>query len=389
MGNSQDQNADELRQLADEHGALRRVAVLVARGAPSTAVFRTVAEEVGALFGADATAIIRFEPDEEATLLGAHGKTRRETGTRFRPDPRLAIASVRATGRAVRIDANGPAPASVPDILGTPGIRSVIGVPIVVEGRVWGALGVAARRGPLPDIERRLTDFTELVATAIANAQAHSELTASRARIVTTADQTRRRIERDLHDGAQQELVSLALQLQTVRASVPPELDELAADLDRVAARLSDALDHLREIARGIHPAILAEGGLAPALKALARRSPVPVDLMIHAERQLPEPVEVGAYYVVSEALTSVAKHGRASAVKVAVESTSEALRVLVRDDGTGGADFTRGTGLQGLKDRVEALGGRFSLRSPYGAGTTLRTEFPLTNIDSGTPGNP
>jgi signal transduction histidine kinase len=214
----------------------------------------------------------------------------------------------------------------VPDILGTPGIRSVVDVPIVVEGRVWGALGVAARRGPLPDIERRLTDFTELVATAIANAQAHSELTASRARIVTTADQTRRRIERDLHDGAQQELVSLALQLQTVRASVPPELDELATDLDRVAARLSDALDHLREIARGIHPAILAEGGLAPALKALARRSPVPVDLMIHAERQLPEPVEVGAYYVVSEALTNVAKHGRASAIKVAVESTQRGL---------------------------------------------------------------
>jgi GAF domain-containing protein len=177
MGNPREQTTDELRRLADEQAALRRVATLVARGAPSTAVFTTVAEEVGALFGADATAIIRFEPDDEATLLAARGQTRRETGTRFTPDPRLAIASVRATSRAARIEANDPTQASVPDILGTPGIRSVVDVPIVVEGRVWGAIGVAARRGPLPpDIEQRLTDFAELVATAIANAQARDEL---------------------------------------------------------------------------------------------------------------------------------------------------------------------------------------------------------------------
>jgi signal transduction histidine kinase len=219
--------------------------------------------------------------------------------------------------------------------------------------------------------------------TAIANAQAHSELAASRARIVTTADQTRRRIERDLHDGAQQELVSLSLMLKMVRASVPPELNELATDLDHVAAKLTDALDQLCEIARGIHPAILIEGGLAPALKARARRQAVPVDLTVRADGQLPEPVEVGVYYVVSEALTNAAKHGRASAIRVAVEASGGVVRVLVRDDGTGGADFTRGTGLQGLKDRVEALGGRFSLHSPRGAGTALRAEFPLTSTDA------
>ncbi len=381
MGNPQYQNAGELRQLADQQAALRRVATIVARGARSTAIFAAVAEEVGELFGADASAIIRFEPDDQATLVGTRGQTRRETGTRFTPDPALAIASVRATGRAARIDANGPAQASVPDVLGTPGIRSVVDVPIVLEGRVWGAIGVAARRGPLPpDTEQRLTDFAELIATAIGNAQAHDELTASRARIVTTADQTRRRIERDLHDGTQQQLVTLRLQLKAVQASVPPELDELAADLDHLATGLSDALDQLREIARGIHPAILAEGGLGPALKALGRSSPVPVDLTVRVERQLSQPVEVGAYYVVSEALTNAAKHARASAITVTVEDSSDVLRVLVHDDGIGGGDFTRGTGLQGLKDRVEALSGRFSLDSPRGAGTTLQADFPLAN---------
>lgn len=182
MTNPREPTTAELRRVADEQAALRRVATLVARGAPSAAVFTMVAEQVGALFGADATAVIRFEPGEEATVLAARGQTRRETGTRFTPGPRLAIASVRGTGRAARIDVNGPAHASVPDILGTPGIRSVVDVPIVVDGRVWGAIGVAARRGPFPpQTERQLTEFTELVATAIANAQARQELTASRA----------------------------------------------------------------------------------------------------------------------------------------------------------------------------------------------------------------
>jgi signal transduction histidine kinase len=236
------------------------------------------------------------------------------------------------------------------------------------------------RHGRLPpDAEQRLADFTELVGTAIANAEAHAELMASRARIVATADETRRRIERDLHDGAQQRLVSLALQLRSAQAAVPPELAELGAELDRVAAGLVGALEELREIAHGIHPAILAEYGLRSALRVLARRSPIPVDLQVRAEGRLPERVEVGAYYVVAEALTNAAKYAHASAITVAVEATGEVLRVAVRDDGAGGADFTSGTGLVGLKDRVEALGGRISLDSPRGAGTTLQVELPLT----------
>jgi signal transduction histidine kinase len=224
-----------------------------------------------------------------------------------------------------------------------------------------------------------MTDLAELMVIVIANTEARTKLTEARARIVSTADETRRRIERDLHDGAQQRLVSLALQLRGAQAAVPPELGELAAELDRVVLGLIGALDELRELAHGIHPAILAEAGLTPALRTLARRAPIPVDLQVHTEGQLPEQVEVTAYYVVSEALTNAAKHARALTVTVTVETTDDVLRVSVRDDGVGGADYARGTGLVGLGDRVEALGGQLFLDSPRGVGTTLRAEIPLT----------
>jgi signal transduction histidine kinase len=251
-------------------------------------------------------------------------------------------------------------------------------------------LGVGSRRGRLPeDTEQRLADFTELVATAVANAESRAELTSSRARIVAAADQTRRRIERDLHDGAQQRLVALAMQLRVAQAELPPELDTLRAHLDRAVAGATGAVDELREISRGIHPAILTDGGLGPALRALARRAPIPVDLDIHAVRRLPEPVEVSAYYIIAEALTNVAKHAHASTATITVEAdpADAVLRVAVCDDGDGGADFTRGTGLLGLKDRVEALGGRMVLHSPHSAGTSLRVELPLipTNSDGDT----
>ena len=231
------------------------------------------------------------------------------------------------------------------------------------------------------DAESRLAGFTELLATAIANAEAQAEVTASRARIVAAADQARRRIERDLHDGAQQRLVSLALKLRAAQAAVPPEL---GGHLDEAVAEAAGALAELTEIARGIHPAVLAERGLAPALKTLARRSPIPVDLQVRAGERLPEPVEVSAYYVVAEALTNAAKHSGASAVSVEVEVAGEVLRVAVRDDGAGGADLARGTGLAGLKDRVDALGGRILLDSRPGAGTSLQAEFPLTATNDG-----
>jgi signal transduction histidine kinase len=223
-------------------------------------------------------------------------------------------------------------------------------------------------------------DAVQLIAGQLAvsldNAQLYAALTASRARIVAAADQARRRIERDLHDGAQQRLVSLALHLRAAQEAAPPGL---AAELDRAVAEATGALDELRKTARGIHPAILASGGLRPALRTLARRSPVPVALDLRADGRLPDQIEVSAYYVVAEALTNAAKHAHASAVSVEVEADGHLLRVVVGDDGAGGADFTGGTGLAGLRDRVEALGGRIFLDSPRGAGTSLRAELPLS----------
>jgi signal transduction histidine kinase len=260
------------------------------------------------------------------------------------------------------------------------GIRSTVGIPIVVARRLWGAMVVSSsEREPLPDTtEARLADFTELVATAIANAETRAELDASRARIVATADATRRRIERDLHDGTQQRLISLALELRAAQAAMPVELHEHRARLARTVEGLTSVLDELREIALGIHPAILAEGGLGPALKTLARRSAVPVELDVCDELRLPEGVEVTAYYIVSEALTNAAKHSRASVVRVAVAAQDRLLRVSIRDDGQGGADPDRGSGLVGLKDRAEAMGGTMSFQSPLGAGTSLLVELPL-----------
>jgi signal transduction histidine kinase len=210
--------------------------------------------------------------------------------------------------------------------------------------------------------------------------EGRQELTASRARIVAAGDQARRRIERDLHDGTQQRLVSLVLDLRAAEAAVPPEPPELGAQLARVADGLVGALDDLREISRGIHPAILSEGGLGPALKALARRSVVPVELDVDVQTRLPEPVEVAAYYVVSEALANTAKHARASVAHVDVQARDGSLHLSVRDDGVGGAAPGRGSGLVGLTDRVEALGGTTSLTSPTGRGTALLVDFPMNN---------
>jgi len=218
------------------------------------------------------------------------------------------------------------------------------------------------------------------LAVSLDNAQLYSQLAASRARIVAAGDQARRRIERDLHDGAQQQLVSLAMQLRMMREEAPPEAGELRMQLDRAVTHATGALDALRDLSRGIHPAVLTRGGLGPALKALIRRSPIPVRLDLDLKKRLPDQVEVSAYFIVAEALTNAAKHSRASTVMVTVEEkpADAILRLKVSDDGVGGADFTRGTGLLGLKDRVEALGGHIVLYSPAGAGTSLGVELPV-----------
>ncbi|MET7397149.1 AAA family ATPase [Dactylosporangium sp. NPDC005572] len=372
----------EFHRIADEQAALRCVATLIARGVRPDLVFAAVAEKVGTLFNADAAAIVRFESDGDATVMGGIGFEHTRLVSRVTPHPRSAMGLVQATGRAARCDVDDPTSQSLPATI-VSGLCSVVASPIVVEGRVWGVISAGSRCERLPpSTGQRLADFTELIATAIANAESRAELTTSRARIVAAADQARRRIERDLHDGAQQRLVSLVLQLRATQAAMPSELDAVGAEIDRAVSEAKGALDGLREIARGIHPAILTDGGLGAALRTLARRSPVPVELDVRAPARLPEPVEISVYYFVAEALTNAAKHARASFVTVAVEAdvTAGMLYVEVRDDGAGGADCARGTGLVGLKDRVEALGGTISLHSPRGAGTTLRVQLPLAH---------
>jgi signal transduction histidine kinase len=284
------------------------------------------------------------------------------------------------TGHAARLETfDGPPAAALGRRLG---VRSAVGGPIVVEGRTWGAIAAGwTGTGRLPPgAEGRLAQFTELVATAIANAESRVELAASRSRIVATSDETRRRIERDLHDGTQQRLVSLTLDLRAAEALAPAELIELKAQLSHTAEGLAAAVDDLREISRGIHPATLSQGGLGAALKALARRSSVPVQLDVTVDHQLPENVQVAAYYVVSEALTNVAKHAQASAVRVHVAAENAMLRLSVVDDGVGGAEPGRGSGLMGLRDRIEALGGRIEIASPPGKGTTFLVEIPVAS---------
>jgi signal transduction histidine kinase len=378
--------AGEVHRFAEEQGALRRVATLVARAAAPGEVFEAVTAEVGRLLEVDFTVLSRYEADGAVTVVGAWGRVQvdrsRPIGLRLELGGHNLHTLVSQTRRTARIEyaqAGGP-PAEVAREWG---FRSAVGVPVNVEDRLWGVVSVGSgSEKPLPaDTEGRLAGFTELVSTALANAEAQAALTASRVRIVAAADTARRRIERDLHDGAQQRLVSLALHLRgTVRAAVPPEADELKVQLDEVAAEVVSTLDELRELARGIHPSVLAKGGLRPALNTLARRSAVPVDLHMRIDERLPEQIEIAAYYVVSEALTNVVKHAHAANVQVEVQTGEgdAVLRVQVRDNGRGGADLSGGTGLVGLKDRVEALGGRLSVQSTSGAGTTVHAELPL-----------
>jgi signal transduction histidine kinase len=289
------------------------------------------------------------------------------------------FSAVMETGRPARRDNDDGSTARIPNVIRKLGIRSSVAAPIVVEGRLWGAVLVGTKRERFPaDTDQRLEEFTELAATAIANADSRSELAASRARIVAASDETRRRIERDLHDGTQQRLVSLGLALRLAESTVPTELEEARRTIGLVAGELNEVIDELREIARGIHPAILSEGGLGPAFRTLARRSAIPIELDNVIEHRLPEPIEVAAYYVVSEALTNAAKHANASRVEVEAAVQGSTLRLSIRDDGTGGADPAAGSGLVGLRDRVEALGGSIEITSLPRQGTCVAVQLPL-----------
>ena len=375
---------DELRVLADLQASLRRVATLVAREVAPSEVFCAVADELARCLGVRHATLFRFEPDGAGLLIAGHHEyqTRLAVGQRFSLDGESVAAMVLRTGRPARMDSHehDNAPGQAADYIRRLGMRSGVGVPIMVDGRVWGAaiVGTAEPDPMPPDTESRVGDFADLVTTAIANAEAHAQLTASRARIVAAGDEARRRFERDLHDGAQQRLVTLGLKLRSAEASVPPDLGSVREQLAEIVDGLTGVSTDLQEISRGIHPAILSRGGLGPALKTLARRSSVPVALRLSVDERLPDSVEVAAYYVVAESLTNAAKHAQASEVNVTVETDGNQIRLSIRDDGIGGADSGRGSGLTGLTDRVEALGGHLQVSSPIGTGTSLLATIPF-----------
>ena len=369
-----------LERVAAEQATLRRVATLVAQGVQPEEVFAAVTEEVAATFRA-ITAVMRFEHDPaEVVLVGASTEIDNPIGTRWDRDDALAAAEVYRTRRPARVNRAdwSSARGEIGEAVRRLGIASTVASPIIVEGSMWGVITVNAGQELPPDTEQRLEKFTELVTTAIANAEGKSELAASRRRIVAASDEARRRIERDLHDGMQQRLVSLGLALRAAEADLPPERDDLRAQLYAVAMGLVAAVEDLQEISRGIHPAILSKGGLGPALQALAHRSSIPVDLDIETGMRLEEPIQVAAYFVASEALANAAKHSQASRIDVSLEQRDGKLLLSVRDDGVGGADPNRGSGLVGLTDRVEALGGSISVNSRDGNGTHITAELPV-----------
>jgi signal transduction histidine kinase len=374
---------DELQVLADQQAALRRVATLVARGVSPSEVFSAVAAELARVLAVQHGSVWRYETDGAVTLLAAidePGAKKMPVGDRFTLEGDNLAATVLHTGHPARMDSLDEAAGSAAARIRELGIRAAVAAPIIVEGRLWGVASIASLRPePLPpDTETRVGDFADLAATAIANAEARTELSASRTRIVAAADDARRRIERDLHDGAQQRLVSLALEMRTAEASVPPELYALKDRISHLVTGLAGVAEDLQEISRGIHPAILSRGGLGPALKTLARRSAVPVELDVGVDRRLPDAVEVAAYYVVAETLTNAAKHARASEVTVHVEIEGTNLHLSIQDDGIGGADTARGSGLVGLADRLAALGGQLTMSSQPGRGTSLAAKIPL-----------
>ncbi|MDN3353655.1 GAF domain-containing protein [Actinomadura sp. DC4] len=377
---------DRLRRFADVQGALRRVATLVACGVSASEVFAAVAAEGGRVLDASHTVVLRFETEGTATVVAywndphlpqvmppLDGCWPIENGT--------VTATVRSTERPARMNDYERNTTAIGRWAREMDLRCVVGCPVKVEGRVWGAMIIhCVDAEPARGVtEERMQEFVELIGTAIANAQSRSDLLASRARVVAAADESRRRIERDLHDGAQQRLVTLALKLRSIQTTADgPARGWLSAQLGGLVRDLSDILDDLQDVSRGIVPPILIRSGLPPALRSLARRSAVPVRLLVgNIGGRLPERVEVAVFYTVSEALTNVVKHASASEVRVELTRRRQSVHLAVRDNGCGGADLARGTGLVGLKDRVEALDGRIEVRSLPGDGTTLLVEIP------------
>jgi signal transduction histidine kinase len=370
------------RALADEQAALRRVATLVAEEASPSRVFEQVTEEVGRLLRLPSAGVLHYDGGQAARVVGAWSEDRTPpfpVGATLDLDGDTVVAKVLRSRTPQRVERYDAASGTLAETLRGVGYRAAVAAPVNVGGRLWGALAAAtASDDPLPEgLEKRLCDFADLIAQALANADAYEKLAASRARLVEVGDAERRRLERNLHDGAQQRLVAVALELSMVAAKLERDPHAAREVLSAAQDDLAHGLDELRELARGIHPAVLTERGLGPALESLLTRAPVPVDIAELPEERLPENVEAAAYYVVAEALTNVAKYARASSATVSIRPADGTTTVTVADDGVGGADLARGSGLRGLAARIEALGGRFHVESPPGRGTRIEAEIP------------
>ena len=382
MAISNIESRTKVERLAAEQSALRRVATLVAREHSPDDLFATLAREVRVLLGVDCSEVLRYEADATATMVAGWGDApiNLPIGERLPLEGENLASEVLRTRLPARKEDYTDATGAIAALSREVGIRSAVASPILVDGAIWGMIAVASRRHSLPpDTETRLAEFSHQAGIAVANAKSRSDLAESRSRIVRAGDEARRRLERDLHDGAQQRLVSLGLELRAAEMTVPATLDGLRPRLSRIGAGLNDVLEDLRELSRGLHPAVLSEGGLTPALSSLALRSPVPVDLRTElGDERFEAPVEAAAYYVASEALTNTAKHAHASRVEVRARQRDGWLELTVSDDGQGGADTSSGSGLTGLVDRVEAISGTIRVDSAAGVGTAVRVRLPL-----------
>jgi PAS domain S-box-containing protein len=370
---------DELRLLASEQSALRRVATMVARDVAPAEVFRAVSAEAGRLLGTENTALMRFDTDGTGVVMhDLPTPAAIRAGTRMSLDGENVSGQVYRTGRAAQMDDYRAAAGPLAVVARARGVSSSLGAPVVVEGRLWGVIvsSWSEKQSPPPDAEGRLRQFTELVASAVANADHRAELVASRARVVAAADAARRKIERDLHDGAQQRLVQTVVTLKLACQALHDGDGGAEAVVAEALAHAERANAELRELAHGILPNVLARGGLAAGVDVLVARLRIPVTVDVSVGR-FPTITEASAYFVVAEALTNVTKHSGATSASVRSWVDDSGLRVMVEDDGVGGADG-RGTGLLGLADRVAALDGQLDIVSPRGGGTLLSATFPL-----------
>ena len=368
----------EVERLAEEQAGLRRVATLVARESSPAEVFAAVGDEVRRVLRVDEISIMRYAEDGTATVVASSNEHDLPVGDRLPLEGESVTARVHKTGRPARLDDYSMASGQIGKQMREAGVRGAVGAPIVVEGRLWGVIIAASRQDePLPaGIESRVEEFTELVATAISNVQAWSDLAASRGRIVAAADEERRRVVRDLHDGAQQRLVHAVLTLKLARRALEQGTDDAPGLVTDAIKQAEQANTELRELVQGILPRVLMHGGLRDAVDALAARMPVPVDIDVSI-RRLPAPIEATAYFVVAEALTNVAKHAHARSAAVGARIEGDTLRVEVRDDGLGGAR-PGGSGLVGLRDRLAVLDGQLRVESPADGGTLVAADIPL-----------